>query len=162
MTVTTNNDKSGYALTVTPPTAAQIADAVFDETSTGHTDVGKAGAQVWTDIDAILADTGTNGVVVASLAANSVTAAALAADAGVEIGNAVAAINLLTGAVDYHAVAHNTATVGALLSAVRMILAGAMTAPSATSKAFAEPDDTAGLTIEHAADYTTRDAPVRT
>lgn len=41
------------------PTAAAIADAVWDEASTGHTDAGKAGAQVWTDIDAILEDTGT-------------------------------------------------------------------------------------------------------
>jgi len=39
------------------PTAAAIADAVWDEGSTGHTDAGKAGAQVWTDIDAILTDT---------------------------------------------------------------------------------------------------------
>jgi hypothetical protein len=41
------------------PTAATIADAVFDEAATGHTDAGKAGAQIWTDIDAILVDTGT-------------------------------------------------------------------------------------------------------
>ena len=39
------------------PTAAAIADAVWDETSTGHVDAGKAGAQLFTDIDAILADT---------------------------------------------------------------------------------------------------------
>jgi hypothetical protein len=39
------------------PTAAAIADAVWDEAATGHTDAGKAGAQLWTDIDAILDDT---------------------------------------------------------------------------------------------------------
>ena len=39
------------------PTAAQIADAVWDEASTGHTDAGKAGQQIWTDVDAILTDT---------------------------------------------------------------------------------------------------------
>lgn len=39
------------------PTAAAIADAVFDETATGHTDAGKAGEQIWTNIPAILADT---------------------------------------------------------------------------------------------------------
>jgi len=38
-------------------TAEGIADAVWDEASTGHTDAGKAGAQLWTDIDAILNDT---------------------------------------------------------------------------------------------------------
>jgi hypothetical protein len=47
-------------------TTADVADAVWDETSTGHTTAGYAGAQVWTDIDAILADTGTDGVVVAA------------------------------------------------------------------------------------------------
>jgi hypothetical protein len=39
------------------PSAADIADAVWDETSAGHTDAGKAGQQLWTDIDDILADT---------------------------------------------------------------------------------------------------------
>ncbi len=75
VTVTTNNDKASYSLAADqsavtigtcttntdmvsePPTAAAIADAVWDETSTGHTDAGKAGSQVWTDIDAILTDT---------------------------------------------------------------------------------------------------------
>lgn len=37
----------------TPPTAAAIADAVWDETATGHTDAGKAGAQVWTVLPGI-------------------------------------------------------------------------------------------------------------
>jgi len=37
---------------------AEIADAVWDEASTGHTDAGKAGQQLWTDLDAVLADTG--------------------------------------------------------------------------------------------------------
>lgn len=39
------------------PTAAAIADAVWDELSTGHTDAGKAGEQLWTNVPAILADT---------------------------------------------------------------------------------------------------------
>ena len=37
--------------------AADVADAVWDEAAVGHTDAGKAGAQLWTDIDAILEDT---------------------------------------------------------------------------------------------------------
>ena len=37
VTVGTNNDKTGYSLTVTPPTSAQIADAVWDEILTGAT-----------------------------------------------------------------------------------------------------------------------------
>ena len=38
------------------PTASVIADAVWDELVTGHDGVGKAGAQLWTDIDAIAVD----------------------------------------------------------------------------------------------------------
>lgn len=39
------------------PTAADNADAVWDEAATGHIDAGKAGQQLWTDVDAILTDT---------------------------------------------------------------------------------------------------------
>lgn len=39
--------------------AAVIADAVWDEAATGHTDAGKAGEQLWTDLDAVLVDTST-------------------------------------------------------------------------------------------------------
>lgn len=51
-TTTTNTDMVAAA-----PTAAAVADAVWDEAATGHTDAGKAGEQLWTDVDAILADT---------------------------------------------------------------------------------------------------------
>ena len=44
--VTTNNDKSGYSLTVTPPTAAAVADAVWDEATSGHTTAGTYGGQI--------------------------------------------------------------------------------------------------------------------
>jgi hypothetical protein len=39
------------------PTAAQIADAVWDEATSGHTTSGTFGEQLKTDVDAILADT---------------------------------------------------------------------------------------------------------
>ena len=39
------------------PSAATVADAVWDEVSAGHTNAGKAGQQLWTDLDAVLADT---------------------------------------------------------------------------------------------------------
>lgn len=103
-------DGTGYAaanstvgtvttLTNANPTAAAVADAVWDEASTGHTDAGKAGEQLWTDIDAILTDTGTTldgripaalvsgrmDASVGAMAANVVTASALAADAVDEI-----------------------------------------------------------------------------
>lgn len=51
------DDVPGLIAALNDPTAAAIADAVWDEAATGHTDAGKAGAQLWTDIDAILADT---------------------------------------------------------------------------------------------------------
>jgi len=61
-------DGTGYAkanstvgtvtdLTNANPSAADIADAVWDEASTGHVDAGSAGAQLWTDLDAIKAKT---------------------------------------------------------------------------------------------------------
>ena len=53
----TSREASGAAVaavgTLTIPTAAQNADAVWDEASTGHTDAGKAGAAIWTTIPAI-------------------------------------------------------------------------------------------------------------
>lgn len=83
----------------TAPTASEVADAVWDEPTSGHTASGSFGEQCKTDIDAILADTGTDGVVVASVgtgaitsasfAANSITAAAAATDFGAEIADAV-------------------------------------------------------------------------
>lgn len=41
------------------PTAAAVADAVWDESTAGHTSAGTFGEQVKNDIDAILVDTGT-------------------------------------------------------------------------------------------------------
>jgi hypothetical protein len=56
VTVGTNNDKTGYALTTTPPTAAAIADAVWDEATAGHTSAGTFGAQAKTVLDTAAAD----------------------------------------------------------------------------------------------------------
>ena len=39
------------------PTAAQVADAVWDEATSGHTTSGTFGEQLKTDVDAILVDT---------------------------------------------------------------------------------------------------------
>jgi hypothetical protein len=46
VTVGTNNDKTGYSLTATPPTAAAIADAVWDEIMSTHTINGSYGSHV--------------------------------------------------------------------------------------------------------------------
>ena len=43
--------------TGTPPDAASIADAVWDEASTGHTTMGKAGEQLWTNVPAVKTNT---------------------------------------------------------------------------------------------------------
>lgn len=47
--------------------AAEIADAVWDELSTGHVSAGKAGTQLWTDLDAVLVDTAVIGALGAGL-----------------------------------------------------------------------------------------------
>ena len=46
VTVGTNQDKTGYSLTVDPPTAAAVADAVWDEATSGHTTMGTYGGQI--------------------------------------------------------------------------------------------------------------------
>lgn len=49
VTVTTNNDKTGYTLTVTPPTAAQVATTVWqDATSGDFTVAGSIGKSLFT------------------------------------------------------------------------------------------------------------------
>jgi hypothetical protein len=46
VTVGTNNDKTGYSLATAPPTAAVIADAVWDEIMSTHTINGSYGSHV--------------------------------------------------------------------------------------------------------------------
>jgi len=46
------------AMSLGAASAASVADAVWDELVTGHDGAGKAGQQLWTDLDAVLADTG--------------------------------------------------------------------------------------------------------
>ena len=46
VTVGTNNDKTGYSLATAPPTAAAIADAVWDESTAGHTTAGTYGGRI--------------------------------------------------------------------------------------------------------------------
>ncbi len=84
--------------------AETIASAVWDSVETGHTDAGKAGAKLWTDIPAILADTGTDGVV---LAANAITAAKIATDA-------ITAAKIADGAIDAATFAAGAITAAAI------------------------------------------------
>jgi hypothetical protein len=46
VTVGTNNDKDGYSLATTPPTAAAIADAVWDESTADHTTANTYGGRI--------------------------------------------------------------------------------------------------------------------
>lgn len=56
VTVTTNNDKTGYSLTVAPPTAAQIATTVWQDTtaSSDFSTAGSIGLLLKTDIDSAI------------------------------------------------------------------------------------------------------------
>ncbi len=106
-------DGTGYAgtnnviptvttLTNANPTAASVADAVWDEAATGHTDAGKAGEQLWTDVDAILVDTGTtlDGRIPAALVSGRIDASV-----GAMAANTLTATAIATGAVDADALA---------------------------------------------------------
>jgi hypothetical protein len=109
------------AAKVASDVSAEIADAVWDEDATGHQTQGTfgqaigdpvadtntiykavvtdaTGATVGVDVAAILADTGTDGVVVASINANAITATSIAADA-------ITAAKIATGAIDADALA---------------------------------------------------------
>lgn len=96
------------------PTAAQVADAVWDEATVGHTTSGTFGEQCKTDIDDILVDTGAtlDGRIpsalvggrmdssVGAVAANAITAAAIA-------DGAIDAATFAAGAIDAAAIAAN-------------------------------------------------------
>lgn len=49
-----------------PPAVGDVADAIWDEATAGHTTPGTFGEQLKTDVDAILAYAGTNGVVLST------------------------------------------------------------------------------------------------
>lgn len=105
-------------------TAAAVADAVWDEASTGHTDAGKAGVAVFTSVPAILADTGTDGVV---LAADAITAAKIADDA-------ISSEHIATGALTADSFATDSIAAAAVAAAtVTKIQSGLATATALTT-----------------------------
>lgn len=121
------------AAAVAAPTAATIADAVWDEDATAHQTTGTfgqaigdpgadtntiykavvtdaTGATVGVDVAAVLDDTGTAGVVVASLATGSITASVIAANAIGASELAADAVTEIAGAVwDEATATHTTA-----------------------------------------------------
>ena len=58
--VATSNDKTGYALAITPPTAAAVADAVLDEALSGHTSSGTLGEAIGDGVTTWVTATGFN------------------------------------------------------------------------------------------------------
>jgi hypothetical protein len=126
----------------TAPSAATIADAVWDEAATGHTDAGKAGEQLWTDLDAVLVDTSTtlqgelDGIqtdtedIQARLPA-ALVSGRIDASVGAMAAGVVTAAAIATDAIDADALAAD---------AVSEIWAGS-TAPSAASVADAVWDE---------------------
>ena len=114
VTVGTNNDKTGYSLTVTPPTAAAIADAVWDELYSGHTTTGSYGHSVLiaANSNRTVQVTGSNHVAAdihelqpavidsTHFAANWLTAAGTAADYIVELQTAIGTATNQTAILD--------------------------------------------------------------
>src|SRR3972149_2961453 len=110
------------AYTGTPPTVGAIADAVWDEAATGHTDAGKAGEQLWTDVDAILVDTAEIGTAGAGLTninlpdqtmniTGSLSGAVGSVTAGVSIGvGGIASTSFAAGVIDAASLAADATT----------------------------------------------------
>lgn len=91
-------DSADDAVLAAIPSAASIADAVWDEATSGHTTSGTFGEQLKTDVDAILVDTGTTlDALIQDLTTNAELATALAA-ADDAILAAIAALNNLSQA----------------------------------------------------------------
>lgn len=71
----TITDNAGGAVTLSDDARIdvdQVGDAIWDEATSGHTTSGTFGEQCKTDIDAILADTGTDGVAIATAVQQSI------------------------------------------------------------------------------------------
>jgi hypothetical protein len=66
--------------------SAEIADAVWDEATAGHVTAGTFGEQLKTDVDAILDDTGTAGVVIATAEEQSIADSLLDRADAIEVG----------------------------------------------------------------------------
>lgn len=113
-------------------TAAAVADAVLDEATSGHTSAGSFSKAV-TDI---LANTGTDGVVVASIANDAITAAAIKADAGAEIADAI-----------LDEVVVGSYTMRQLLKVMAAALAGKATGGGTTSVTFRGVDDASDVIV---------------
>ena len=107
VTVGTNNDKTGYSLATTPPTAAAIADAVWDEGTAGHTTADTYGGRIVrsTNSNVGVQITGSNHIAadVHEFQADVITSDATAASFVTEVQNGLAtsaALAVVDGIVD--------------------------------------------------------------
>lgn len=107
VTVGTNNDKTGYSLATAPPTAAAIADAVWDEGTAGHTTADTYGGRIVRSINSNVGVqiTGSNHIAadVHEFQANALTSDATAASFVTEVQAGLAtsaALAVVDGIVD--------------------------------------------------------------
>lgn len=112
------------------PSAASIADAVWDESTTGHTTAGTFGEQVKADIDAILADTNelqsnqgdwataTGFATAAALATVDANVDAILTDTGTTIPGQISGLNDLSQSDIRAAVGLASANLDSQLSAI--------------------------------------------
>lgn len=89
------------------PTAAAVADAVWDEATSGHVTAGTFGEQVKTDIDAILVDTGTT--IPATIVTIDTVVDAILVDTGTTIPATIATVDTVVDSILV-----DTAVIGAL------------------------------------------------
>jgi len=158
VTVGTNNDKAGYSLTVTPPTAAAVADAVWDEATSGHTTAGTYGGQIVrsTNSNAEVQITGSNHIAadVHEFQADVITSAATDATFVSEVQNGLATSAALA-TVDSNVdtlVARITSTLFSGITSMASWL-GALAGKSTDASTLAEiQSTTAGATFSNSTD----------
>jgi len=158
VTVGTNNDKTGYSLTVAPPTAAAVADAVWDEATSGHTTAGTYGGQIVrsTNSNAEVQITGSNHIAadVHEFQADVLTSAATDETFVSEVQSGLAtsaALATVDGNVDT-LVARITSTLFSGITSMASWL-GALAGKSADASTLAEiQSTTAGATFANSTD----------
>jgi hypothetical protein len=141
-TTTANTDMRGTdsAYTGTPPTVGAIADAVWDEAQADHT-TGTTFGAIATEVADILADTSTDGVVIAS-GQTVATATAVGTVTG-NVDGSVASVTGAVGSVAAEVSADVTKISGSATAADNLeasalgITVGAVNDGSATTTAFA-------------------------
>lgn len=121
---------------------AEAADAVWDELVTGHDGAGKAGQQLWTDVDAILVDTAEIGAAGAGLTNINLPNQIMDITGNIT-GNLSGSVGSVTGAVGSvtGAVGSVTGAVGSVTADVGITQAGADKAWGTAARALTDKAD---------------------